>query len=103
MIAGCYVLDLYCDDEKAHPLGDNMETFTAELGSTARQQARRAGWTGVGFGRIKQLCPKCSKKKRKKDLQQKVHGDISYRAFYVDKKGRTHSIEGPMRVTSVKR
>lgn len=67
MQVGCYSLDLYCDNEGAHPHnyrnGNNLEDgqfpsqYTAETASSCRRQARKVGWK---LGK-KDLCPRCAK------------------------------------------
>lgn len=68
MIAGCYSLDLYCENSKpsqdwpdkhGHTWGSFPWQYADELGSVCRARARRAGWiinrkTGVA------LCPNCN-------------------------------------------
>lgn len=62
MKAGCYSLDLYCDAEnKAHEYGEFPHVFTHELGSACRKNARLAGWV---IGDERDLCPKCSGKRK---------------------------------------
>lgn len=63
MRAGCYTLDLYCDNR----LGTDApcyrdafpKVFVHEKGSVCRRKARRAGWR---LGIEQDLCPKCSGK-----------------------------------------
>ena len=67
MIAGCYALDLYCDNSGPWPDGRHKynefpHQYTDELGSRCRQAARRDGWLLTRDG--KAYCPKCSKKMR---------------------------------------
>jgi len=58
MRAGCYTLDLYCDQKsKAHGLNEFPHQFVAELGSQCRSAARKAGWKLTDK---KDLCPKCN-------------------------------------------
>lgn len=60
MIVGCYSLDLYCDNEKAH----ENEYPTLSFESTGRsraqclQAAKRAGWA-VDIRKRTARCPKC--------------------------------------------
>lgn len=66
MMAGCYVLDLYCDIEYAHlldgkvnyPLRGGKAQFTDKRGSRARAKAKRAGWK---IGHCYVICPRCAK------------------------------------------
>lgn len=67
MYAGCYTLDLYCDNYDPTVLGCNGHTFdefphqfTHELGSRCRQNAKKAGWR-VNYKTGAALCPKCNK------------------------------------------
>lgn len=65
MNVGCYVLDLYCDNEAAHlfdgqvnyDLAGGSAHFTHETGSGARSKARKRGWR---IGRERDLCPACT-------------------------------------------
>jgi hypothetical protein len=61
--AGCYSLDLYCDNDgaPAHLWGEFPHQYHHELGSVCRDRARRAGWLMRRDGTS--LCPKCSGKK----------------------------------------
>lgn len=63
MRAGCYTLDLYCDnrsDPEAKCHRDPFpKVFLHERGAVCRRKARRAGWL---LGRDQDLCPKCSGK-----------------------------------------
>lgn len=71
--AGCYALDLYCDDQRPETPGDGKLTdgvhkwdefphqYTGEYGSKVRSRARRAGWIIRNDGTA--ICPKCSGKK----------------------------------------
>lgn len=61
MITGCYSLDLYCDNEAGdHAWGSFPKQFTAELGSTCRNDARAKGWM-MDTRRSRAICPKCAK------------------------------------------
>ncbi len=65
MMAGCYSLDLYCDNAGTFPDGIHAfdefpHQFTHELGSVCRARAKAAGWLFQRDG--KTLCPKCSGK-----------------------------------------
>jgi hypothetical protein len=62
--AGCYSLDLYCDNTKSenHDFQEFPHQYTDELGSVCRANARKAGWIIRGDGSA--VCPKCSGKKR---------------------------------------
>ncbi len=58
MIAGCYTLDLYCDEESPDHVYDEFpHQYTHEFGSTCRRKARKDGWH---ISKDLQLCPKCS-------------------------------------------
>lgn len=63
--AGCYTLDLYCDEsgftgrDDVHAWGEFPHQFTAELGTRCRERARKAGWLIRGS---KAWCPKCNPK-----------------------------------------
>lgn len=58
MIAGCYTLDLYCDNYDCMDK-DFPHQYINELGNVCRSNARKDGWF---IGKEKQLCPKCSGK-----------------------------------------
>jgi hypothetical protein len=69
MMAGCYLLDLYCDTpgcENASCSGTEATggrcspgEFYAETGAQARSQARKAGWKlNLQTGHV--LCPTCA-------------------------------------------
>jgi hypothetical protein len=70
--AGCYSLDLYCDNAKpplpgqatdgVHAWDEFPHQFTDELGSVCRAEARKAGWIIRMDGSC--ICPKCSGKKQ---------------------------------------
>lgn len=67
MIAGCYLLDLYCDnyDEtvlgcKGHKFDEFPHQFTDEIGSRCRTMARKKGWR-VNYKTGAATCPKCNK------------------------------------------
>lgn len=70
MLAGCYSLDLYCDNEDAktvnhdakaqrgeHRFNEFPSQYTAETGGECRRDARRAGWLFTRDGR--HYCPRC--------------------------------------------
>ena len=67
MIIGCYVLDLYCDnDESIHPhlhdysLPDlSRDTYTGYDRADCISQARKDGWVISGK---RQICPYCKEK-----------------------------------------
>ncbi len=66
MWAGCYTLDLYCEnyDPKnrgVHDWNEFPHQFTNELGSVCRAKARKEGWIIKKDGTA--ICPKCSGKK----------------------------------------
>jgi hypothetical protein len=63
MLAGAYTLDLYCDNPDCPDDRGNPWQYFAELGTTARREARDAGWI---ITPDKQICPKCSGKKKKR-------------------------------------
>lgn len=69
MIAGCYSLDLYCDnvdhkapawpDKRGHQWGEFPHQYTGEFGADCMARAKLAGWkinrkTGAA------LCPNCN-------------------------------------------
>ena len=65
MMAGCYTLDLYCENadvwpDPLHAYNEFPRTYIHELGSVCRSNARRDGWL-IGDG-DHQLCPRCSGK-----------------------------------------
>ena len=61
MIAGCYVLDLYCDKEsRQHEFHEFPHQYHEEHGSTRRRMARKDGWILSKDGTA--ICPKCSGK-----------------------------------------
>jgi len=62
MLVGCYTLDLYCDNADCTDTRDGPWQYCAETGATCRREARDAGWIITDE---KQICPKCSGKKRK--------------------------------------
>jgi hypothetical protein len=69
MLAGCYTLDLYCDNPnhvwEYHEFPDQ---YFHELGSVCRQAARKRGWKFTKdrlTGDPVHICPKCSGKKVK--------------------------------------
>lgn len=58
--AGCYTLDLYCDEtSSSHEHNEFPHVYIHQLGSVCRSLARRDGWI---IGRSRDICPKCSKK-----------------------------------------
>ena len=69
MIAGCYTLELYCEnykagvnfpDEHGHKWDEFPWTYSHELGSRCRAKARKAGWKLLLDGTA--FCPKCNKR-----------------------------------------
>jgi hypothetical protein len=70
--AGCYALDLYCDNRRenlpglatdgVHAWDEFPHQYTAETGGECRKRARDAGWIVRLDGSC--ICPKCSGKKR---------------------------------------
>lgn len=77
MWAGCYSLDLYCDnqgcakeyrtdtagclvDKHGHTWGEFPHQYTGEFGADCKRRARKAGWV-IKPGGVA-LCPKCSGK-----------------------------------------
>lgn len=59
-LAGCYSLDLYCKwNNPAHAYAEFPHNFNAELGSTCRKLAKRAGW--IIHRDNTATCPKCAK------------------------------------------
>lgn len=65
MIAGCYTLDLYCDDndeDGMHAYGEFPKQYTSEHGTKARRAARRNGWV-INMVNGTAICPKHSRKK----------------------------------------
>ncbi len=65
MMAGCYTLDLYCDNSTgAHEWDDFPHTFHHEYGSRCRAQARAAGWI-INRKEGTAICPLCSGKNKK--------------------------------------
>lgn len=68
MIAGCYSLDLYCDNYdprvegcNGHAYDEFPHQYTDELGSKCRARARADGWL-VNYKTGKAICPKCNKR-----------------------------------------
>lgn len=61
MIVGCYSMDLYCD-ECGFGYGTDSASFAGETRGQCVRQARLWGWL---VGRERQLCPKCSGKRRR--------------------------------------
>lgn len=71
MRVGGYALGLYCDnneivrgavsDRHGHDFREFPHQFYAETGPQCDRQARKRGWL---IGPDKQLCPKCSGKRR---------------------------------------
>lgn len=63
MMAACYTLDLYCDNEadagNVHRWNEFPHQFTDELGSECRKEARKKGWLIKRNGDV--ICPKCVK------------------------------------------
>lgn len=78
MLAGCYTLDLYCDHPDCTDNRDGPWQYTAETGATCRREARDAGWLITDE---KQICPKCSGKKRK---QHKLSRNSMYSSKKVE-------------------
>ena len=69
--AGCYSLDLYCDNAGSFPDGIHAynefpHQYTAETGGECRSRARKAGWLVGGRGYA--ICPKCSGKRNVKNV-----------------------------------
>lgn len=65
MIAGCYSLDLYCDNDSPssvergeHVYREFPHQYTAEHGSKCRSLARKAGWK-LDIKNGLAICPKC--------------------------------------------
>ena len=71
MNAGCYDLALYCDGPGPHEYDEFPKHYTDELGSVCRRRARKAGWI---IGKERDLCPKCSGKKRTAPPAQETGG-----------------------------
>lgn len=75
--AGCYSLDLYCENymqspknqrpddgaDGVHAFDEFPHQYTAELGSVCRANARKDGWIIRMDGTC--ICPKCSGKREK--------------------------------------
>lgn len=62
-VVGCYSMDLYCDGENpAHTYKEFPHCYTAQLGSTCKKNARKAGWRFLKDGRA--YCPKCKEVNR---------------------------------------
>ena len=68
MIAGCYTLDLYCDNYNpealacnGHRFGEFPHQYHDELGSKCRAQAKADGWK-VNYKTGAATCPKCNKR-----------------------------------------
>lgn len=58
-LAGGYCLDLYCKYKNpAHVYAEFPHQFTAELGSTCRADAKKAGWLIHRDNTA--TCPKCA-------------------------------------------
>lgn len=66
-LAGCYSLDLYCDNWKpgtvddVHPWDYFPHQYVNELGTECRKKARQAGWY-ISRDERTVLCPLCNKK-----------------------------------------
>jgi hypothetical protein len=60
--AGCYVLDLYCDNQgdPRHKFQEFPHQYTSEHGVECRKDAKLAGWIIRQDGST--LCPKCNPK-----------------------------------------
>lgn len=73
MIAGCYLLHLYCDSGLDHTWAEMSKfphEYTAETGAECRKEAKAAGWK-LNPDRTA-ICPKCVKKlstKEKPDVK----------------------------------
>lgn len=76
MMAGCYCLDLYCDngedkweaskdnplvDVHGHRYDEFPHQYSDEYGSVCRADAKKDGWKFFRDGRV--FCPKCNKRK----------------------------------------
>lgn len=63
MIAGCYSLDLYCENyainDGVHEYGEFPHVYTDEYGSRCRADARKDGWV-LKLQEGKAICPKCT-------------------------------------------
>lgn len=69
MIAGCYSLDLYCEnsdreprswpDKHGHEWNEFPWQYTDEEGRVCRTRARLAGWS-INLKTRTALCPKCN-------------------------------------------
>lgn len=71
MIVGCYVLDLYCDNQGDYPDGiheynEFPRSYHDEFGSKCRKAARRDGWK-LNLKEGTAICPKCNEKKNAKN------------------------------------
>lgn len=72
MIAGCYSLDLYCEnyngkgpwpDEHGHGFDTFPKQYIDEFGSACRRMARADGWVLRQDG--KAYCPTCNPNRKK--------------------------------------
>ncbi len=73
MWAGCYSLDLYCDNsgpnlkgmphDGIHSWDEFPHNYTDELGSVCRAKARKNGWI-IGSDSTA-ICPKCNPKSKR--------------------------------------
>lgn len=61
MEAGCYTINLYCDNDWAHPCEPDQKTpsaeYVGETGAECRKQAKRDGWKFHRDGC--HTCPEC--------------------------------------------
>lgn len=68
MIAGCYLLHLYCENRRkadgVHEYDEFPHEYTHEFGSRCRADARKDGWKLTKDG--KAYCPKCNLKNKRK-------------------------------------
>lgn len=76
MLAGCYTLDLYCDNPECRNGRSGPDQYTAETGATCRRDARRVGWI---ISDAQQICPACSGKKRQPRIVSRNSLDIDKR------------------------
>lgn len=66
MITGCYVLDLYCENEDSekHRYSEFPHQYTGRTEGECKRDARKHGWLLTRNNRA--FCPKCSGKTAKK-------------------------------------
>ncbi len=71
-IVSGYTLDLYCDAENEDHSWQEFphEYLDPEKGSACRRMARKAGWI-INEGNNYALCPKCNKKTKTTNQEQK--------------------------------